>query len=72
MGFVSILLESTFINALHLCKTVLLNKTIELGPRNSQLDCLRIRSKDLFFRPDLKQDQNVLFSRLVMRMECSR
>ena len=54
MGFVSTLLRSKFINALHLCKTVLLNKTIELGPRNSQLDCLRIRSKDLFFRPDLK------------------
>jgi len=56
MGFVSTLLRSKFINALHLCKTVLLNKTIELGPRNSQLDCLGIRSKDLFFRPDLKQD----------------
>ena len=54
MGFVSILLNSKFRNALQLCKTVLPNRTIELGPRNSQLDCLMIRSKELFFRPDLK------------------
>ena len=55
MGFVSILLKAKFKNALYLCKTVLSNKAIELGPRNSQLDCLGIRSKDLFFRPDPEQ-----------------
>jgi len=55
MGFVSILLNSKFRNALQLCKTVLPNRIIELGPRNSQLDCLMIRSKELFFRPDLKK-----------------
>ena len=55
MGFVSILLKSKFKNALYLCKIGLSNRTIELGPRNSQLDCLAIRSKDLFFRPDPEQ-----------------
>ena len=54
MGFVSILLKAKFKNALHLCKIGLSNGTIELGPRNSQLDCLVVRSKELFFRPDLK------------------
>ena len=52
MGFVSILLKAKFKNALHLCKIGLSNGTIELGPRNSQLDCLVVRSKDLVFRPD--------------------
>ena len=54
MGFVSILLKAKFKNALHLCKTVLSNRTIELGPRNLKLDCLVVGSKELFFRPDLK------------------
>ncbi len=55
MGFVSILLKAKFKNALYLCKIGLSNGTIELGPRNSQLDCLVIRSKELFFRPDLNE-----------------
>ena len=54
MGFVFILLKAKFKNALYLCKIGLSNRTIELGPRNSQLDCLVVRSKELFFRPDLK------------------
>ena len=41
-----------FTDALHLRKTGLSNRTIGLGPRNLKLDCLVIRSKDFFFRPD--------------------
>jgi len=72
MGFVSILLKAKFKNALQLYKTVLSNRTIELEPCNSQLDCLVIGSKESFFRPDLNEKLEHLFSRLFKGMGCSR